>query len=299
VNGPAQDAWDALVRECVRVPLLRRSRMRITDGPGRHAQVALWGFVHVLWAADDLRRVGGHAPLTQLTSMIGRYRRSEGFAATPRTRRRFFDDNAWLGLVALSLGDRALAARALAFVRTGEHPGGGIRWVEDGSSRNTCSTASAAWLAASLGDAELSNRLMAWVDATLRGADGLYADRIEGGRVDPTIFSYNQGAAAAALQAIGRGRDAVATARASLAVFDGERLWHEPPPFSAIWFRASLAIPSVADDARRRLSGFVDHLLADARDPATGLFTRGGLASYDGSTTIDQAAIVQLLTIGS
>ena len=34
-----------------------------------------------------------------------------------------------------------------------------------------------------------------------------------------------------------------------------------------------------------------------ALDPTTGLFTAGGVGSYDGSVTIDQAATVQLLAM--
>ena len=99
--------------------------------------------------------------------------------------------------------DRPLAAEALAFVRTGEDPAGGVRWVEDAASRNTCSTASAAWLALELGDRAFAERAMDWLDATLRTDEGLYQDRLEEGRIDPTIWSYNQGAAVAALAPVG------------------------------------------------------------------------------------------------
>jgi hypothetical protein len=40
-------------------------------------------------------------------------------------------------------------------------------------------------------------------------------------------------------------------------------------------------------------------LLREALDPGTGLFTRGALGSYDRTTTIDQAAIVQILAMWS
>ena len=54
----------------------------------------------------------------------------------------------------------------------------------------------------------------------------------------------------------------------------------------------------MAEEARSALSRFVERLISDARDPTSGLFTRGGLGSYDGTRTIDQAAIVQLLAMG-
>jgi hypothetical protein len=296
VTDAALDAWRALERASFRRTLIRR-RLRVTDGPGRLAQVALWGFVHVLWAATDVVALGHGVPLDELTALIGLYRRRDGFAASPRTRRRFFDDDAWLGLVALRSGDRALARTILRFVRTGEHPDGGVRWAEGASSRNTCSTASAAWLAASLGETDLAGRWMDWLDATLRDHDGLYADNIDGDRIEPTVFSYNQGAAVAALHLLGRDRDAAATARASLTVFDGERLWREPPPFAVIWFRALLGAPFVSEQAADVHARYADRLIREARDPADGLFTRGGVGSYDGTRTIDQAAIVQLLAM--
>jgi hypothetical protein len=296
VIDDAVDAWRALERASFRRTWFLR-QLRVTDGPGHRAQVALWGLVHVLWAANDLRALGGDAPIDQLVELIERHRRGDGYAAKPRTRRRYYDDNAWLGLVAAALGDRALASRTLAFVRTGEHPGGGVDWVEGGSSRNTCSTASAAWLAALLGETALAERWIGWLEATLRGPDGLYSDQVDAGRVDPTIFSYNQGAVVAALHAVGRDRDAVATARASLAVFDGERLWREPPPFAAIWFRALLGVPAVAERAHEVLGRYAERLVREARDPVTGLFMRGGVGTYDGTRTIDQAAVVQVLAM--
>ena len=296
MTDPALDSWAALERASFRRTWFRR-RLRITDGPGRRAQVALWGFVHVLWAANELRGLGHDVPIDELADLIEDYRRGDGYAAKPRTRRRYYDDNAWLGLVALGLGDRARARRILDFVRTGEDLAGGLRWVEDASTRNTCSTASAAWLAARLDEPVIAARWIDWLNAALRGEDGLYLDRVEDGRIDPTVFSYNQGAAVAALHALGRDRDAVATARASLAVFDGERLWREPPPFNAIWFRALLGVPPVGDQTRDALRRYTARLIDQARDPATGLFTRGGVGTYDGTYTIDQAAVVQMLAM--
>jgi len=269
----------------------------VTDGPRRRRQAALWGLVHVLWAATDLRDLGFEVPLGDLIDLVKTFRRGAGFAAKPRTRRRYFDDNAWLGLVALALPEPELARELLPFVQTGEDPSGGILWVEGGTSRNTCSTASAAWLASSLGDDAFALRAMEWLDATLRGPDGLYADHIDGASVDPKVFSYNQGASIAALRMLGRTEQADATARSSLALFRAERLWQEPPPFLAIWFRALLALPAARSGASSLMASYVERLLGEALDPGTGLFTRGGLGSYDRTTTIDQAAIIQILAM--
>src|SRR6476469_4698161 len=276
-DQPEHDAWDALVRSAFRRTW--RGRLRVTDGPRRRRQAALWGLVHVLWAATDLRDLG--------------------FAAKPRTRLRYFDDNAWLGLVALALPEPELARELLAFVQTGEDPSGGILWVEGGTSRHTCSTASAAWLASSVGDDVFALRATEWLNTTLRGPDGLYADHVDGARIDPAVFSYNQGASVAALRMLGRAEQADATARSSLALFRAERLWREPPPFVAIWFRALLALPAARPEASSLMSSYVERLLREAVDPGTGLFTRGGLGSYDRTTTIDQAAIVQILAMRS
>jgi len=254
--------------------------------------------VHVLWAIGDLRRLGAVAgAASDIVNMVDRYRWRGGFAAKPRGRRRFFDDDAWLGLAAVHLDDRALAAEALAFVRTGEDPAGGVRWVENAETRNTCSTASAAWLALELGDRAFAERAMDWLNATLRTDEGLYRDRLEGGVIDPTIWSYNQGAAVAALRQLGRSDAATSAATSSLALFTGDRLWREPPPFLAIWFRALLRDPVASSEAMRRLVAHTDRLLTEALDPATGLCRAGGVGSYDGSTTIDQAATVQMLAM--
>jgi hypothetical protein len=142
-----------------------------------------------------------------------------------------------------------------------------------------------------------ADRAMDWLDATLRTDEQLYLDRIDGDVIDPTIWSYNQGAAVAVLGLLGRSDAAAATATASLRLFTGDRLWREPPPFLAIWFRALLRDPVARREAARALIAHTDRLLAEALDPATGLFTAGGVGSYDGSTTIDQAATVQMLTM--
>ena len=285
------DAWAAL-------ELTSFSKRRgVLETAGSRHRASLWTFVHILWALGDLRRLGAApAGASDIVNMVDRYRWRGGFAAKPRGRRRFFDDDAWLGLAAIHLDDRSLAAEALAFVRTGEDPAGGVRWVENAETRNTCSTASAAWLALELGDRAFADRAMDWLDA-LRTDDGLYQDRLEGGVIDPTIWSYNQGAAVAALRLLGRADDATTTATASLELFTGDRLWREPPPFLAIWFRALLRDPVASPEAMRRLVAHTDRLLSEALDPATGLFRAGGVGSYDGSTTIDQAATVQMLAM--
>ena len=292
MSDAVSDAWAALARTA-----RPRRRALFLDTAGHRGVASLWTLVHVLWALGDLRRLGIGSETKDIVKMVDRYRWDGGFAARPRTRRRFFDDDAWLGLAAVHLGDRSLAAQALTFVRTGEDPAGGIRWAEGATSRNTCSTASAAWLALELGDPWFASGAMDWLALVLRNDEGLYQDRIDGDVIDPTIWSYNQGAAIAALRMLGRAEAAATTVAASLRLFTGERLWREPPPFLAIWFRALLRDPVARGEVAGTLIAHTDRLLAEALDPATGLFTAGGVGSYDGSTTIDQAATVQLLAM--
>jgi hypothetical protein len=189
------------------------------------------------------------------------------------------------------------------------HPDGGIRWREAHESRNACSTAPTAELVLALdppGGLVLARELASWVDETLLRNDGLVADRIEGSSVEPTAWSYNQGSAIGMYRLLAERTEdasyrarAVRLAHASLDAFGPERAWTEPPPFLVIWFRELLALGDVADEARSRLTAHVDRLLAEAKDPATGLFTAGGVGSYDGRPTIDQAAIVQLFALAA
>src|SRR5204863_5096332 len=92
--------------------------------------------------------------------------------------RRYFDDNAWLGLVSLRLAevtgdgsDRERGGALAEFVRSGEDPDGGVRWVEGETTRNTCSTAPAAWLGMVADPARsraFAERSMGWLVRTLR-----------------------------------------------------------------------------------------------------------------------------------
>lgn len=303
MSDTIQQGWAALERTAFRRGPRGLSVRELWRGRG---PATLWTLVHVLWAACDLHDLGRGAPVDELAAVLDRYRSDGAYAATPHGRR-FYDDNAWLGLVSLRLGRAtgreehlARARGAEAYVRTGEDPEGGVRWVEGSTTRNTCSTAAAAWLALLAGGPNgrvFAERAMSWLVSTLRGADDLFADRLDQGRVEPTVWSYNQGAAVAALRLLGRDDDADRTAKASLATFHGERRWREPPPFLAIWFRALVHDPSSRPSAVRALREHVDELLRSAHDDTTGLFTRGGVGSYDGRTTIDHAAAIELLAL--
>jgi hypothetical protein len=294
----ALEAWAALARDTFR----RRWRSaRVLDGPkGRPA--AAWPLAHVLWAAAEVQALGGDPSIELLAEALRPLRSGDGFAATPRGTR-YFDDNAWLGLAFLRLdattGDPAWrpAAQGLArFVAQGEDPDGGVRWAEGSSSRNTCSTASAAWLVADAGTPAAPaapSRWMDWLDRTLRRPDGLYWDRIDGGVVHDEVWTYNQGAALAACRSLGRPIEALRGA--ILVHWSAQELWREPPAFAVIAYRALLAGPD-PDEVIERWDPYLHRLVAEAREP-TGWFRGGGVGRYDERPTLDQAAVAQLFAL--
>jgi hypothetical protein len=189
-----------------------------------------------------------------------------------------------------------------------------MRWVERRRTRHTCSAAPAAQLALRLhladGDDEtlmFARRTLAWLDATLRMRGGLYADHVDPrGKVAQTLWTYNQGAPVGAHLLVNRatGDDdaldlARATARASLRRFGADRRWRHPPVFNAVWFRNLVAldaggsrVPALA----RALDDYLSRAWREGRDD-TGLFTSGGIGSYDGAPAIDTGGIVQLLAL--
>jgi Glycosyl hydrolase family 76 len=282
----------------------------------------VWPVSQVLAAAIDLAELtGAYDDAERLVLGLRPYAAGDGFLPAPGDRRRYYDDNAWIGLCFAQLHGQTGEARWLRrartvfrFVREGQDPDGGVRWVERRRARHTCAAAPAAQLALRLhladGDEEpleFARRTLTWLDATLRGRGGLYADHVDPrGRVDRSLWTYNQGSPAGALwllhvatadaEALERAR---ATAGASLRRFDDERTWRHPPVFNAVWFRNLLAL----DAAAARIPGLgaaLDTYLTRAwrlgRD-AGGLFTAGSIGSYDGTPAIDAAGLTQLLAL--
>jgi hypothetical protein len=320
-DGRALEAWRALLATCAERD---GDVLRLREGPARRGPASAWPLSQAISAGVDLL-AAGHDVGDDLGGLIRSLRplsrRDGGWAPTPRARRRYFDDNAWIGLAAARLhaatGERRhldRARRALAFVRRGEDPEGGVRWAEGRRPRNTCATAPAALLALRIHGATrdadqlaFAERALVWLDATLRRPDHLYADRIDGSRVEPTIWSYNQGMPAAAhawrYRATGDPvalEAARATSVAAVAwLARDDRLWHQPPVFNAIALRGLLAVhdiepvPGLPD----MVDGYLERAWTQARDPETGLFTRHGIGSYDGRPAIDQAGFVQLAVV--
>src|SRR5262245_19302822 len=98
---------------------------RVLDGP-RGKPAAAWPLAHVLLAAAEVTALGGEPPISALDEALGGLRSGAGYVAVPRDKR-YFDDNAWLGLAFLRLGRvfddpawRDRAGELARFVKTGE-----------------------------------------------------------------------------------------------------------------------------------------------------------------------------------
>jgi predicted alpha-1,6-mannanase (GH76 family) len=258
-----------------------------------------------------------------LLRALERYRSAHGYGPFPGDRARYYDDNAWIALDLLQLHatihDDELLSQAIdlfGFLREGEGPAGGIYWVEGERSRNTCSTGPTAQVALRLFDAtgddryhDFAERQMSFLDRQLRDERGLYRDHVAGdGSVEPTIWSYNQGTPMGASVLLARitGEKewldrALVTARATAHHFSGDGWWRQAPVFNAVYFRNLLALVATAPDAELLggLDDYLERVWASARHRRTGLFVEGGIGSYDGNLTIDQAGLTQLFAFRS
>ncbi|MES2427353.1 MAG: glycoside hydrolase family 76 protein [Bacteroidota bacterium] len=121
---------------------------------------------------------------------------AEAYAVYPGTGdERYFDDNVWVGLDMIDLYvltknadylSRAKLVWNFLLTGTDNKMGGGVYWKEGGNSKNTCSTAPTAVLAAKLYQAtneaaylKSAKDLYAWTKATLQDpADYLYWDNV-------------------------------------------------------------------------------------------------------------------------
>lgn len=306
-------AWAALERACLRTdrdgPVLSEPAHGLHRSRPAHA----WPLSQVLHAAALLQAAGVPVPFEPLVRSLEHYRAGAGFTATPGRGPRYVDDNAWIGLALVQGGRTADARPVLGFVGQGRTPAGGFRWREDLPSVHACSTGSAGLLALAAGGPDpdalgVAEAALAFLEGPLRRADGLVADHLDGeGRLDPTTWAYNQGLAVGLhVELVARGRAAGdldrarALAAATLdhfAVDDG--LWRQPAAFTAVLLRLLLRLHAADGDPRwpQAVFGYVDRVWAEARDPASGLFTEGGLGRYGDGVALDQAAVVQLLAL--
>lgn len=254
------------------------------------------------------------------------YRDGDGFVGGTGLGDRYYDDNEWIGLAAMqaytATGDSRYlhhAERTFRMVETGAHPDGGMYWHEqDRSGRHTCSTAPAGELAMQLYEATGEQRYLrfaseqaSWLAQNLRLPSGMYADAVtDAGSVNADTLTYNQGAPIGLDVQLYRATGdrayldrARSTADATIASFQGDRLWKQPPAFNAIFFRNLLALHAVAPDPRyvQAVDSYLDRVWSEARNPDTGLFDQGDIGYYyfaDGpGNVLDQAAITQLFAI--
>lgn len=302
----SEAAWDALARSAL---VTRRGRLVVRE-PGGLRAVPLWPFSQVLHAAVLV----GADELPALRGSLEQYRRGSAYAERPSNRRRYYDDNAWIALALLDAGDADSVARVLAFLREGCVPladgSVGVRWVEGGDTLNACSTGAtglvALRLATTVSEAgerasllELAAACAAFLEGLVDG-DGLVADhRRPDGSVDPGVYTYNQGLLVGLLAGLGRADDALALALRVMGAFDDERLWSHAPAFDAILVRELLRLDAPHSGARVRswCEAYLERVWTQARDPATGLFTAGGIGRYDDGTVLDHAGLAAAMAV--
>jgi hypothetical protein len=254
---------------------------------------------------------------------------------------RYYDDNAWIGLAFMQAygqsqdpSKKALylskAEEVFQFLKTGQQADGGLVWVEKDAhpTYNTCAEAPAVELALRLHMAthphDLQDSHFQFADKVYQNMQknllisdgpnaGLYADNIDTGlkqRKDD-IWAYNEGTPVGAsvlmYQATGKTAyldQARQTAKASLDYFaQSDRLWKQPPVFTAIYARNLAQLDAVAPDPafHQMLEGYNSRTWSDALNSQSALFDRTGgdeIGHYGGGpgdiSTLDQASLVQL-----
>ena len=312
-------SWQSLSTACLRPG--DAGSLAVREWPGGRNLAPVWSVSQVLAAAIDLAELtGDYDDVERLVVGLRPYAAGDGYVPAPGDRRRYYDDNAWIGLCFAQLHLQTdegrwlrRARKVFRFVRAGQDPDGGMRWVERRRTRHTCSAAPAAQLALRMhladgDDATLgfARRTLAWLDRTLRVRGGLYADHIGRHGVNTALWTYNQGAPVGAhvLLHIATGDEtalaqARSTATASLRRFGPDRTWRHPPVFNAVWFRNLLALDasgSRVEGLPAALDAYLTRAWRGGRDD-DGLFTTGGIGSYDGTPAIDAGGLVQLLAL--
>jgi Glycosyl hydrolase family 76 len=204
---------------------------------------------------------------------------------------KYYDDNAWVGIELARIYEQNHEAAVLggaegimAFEMAGwdTQPGvvcpGGIPFSNsaEGIERNTVTNAPTAELGLQLyrltGNAQylqFAEMAYEWVRACLIEPNGLYADHIGlRGKVEPTEWSYNQGAMIGAgvmlYQATGNSAylyQARQTAKAAIGYYSSERLGQENPFFVSVYFRNMLYLDSVTHDppGTKLVQGYVNY----------------------------------------
>lgn len=318
-------SWEALLTR------MGGSPTHLKDSPTALSTATVWPYGQAMAAALDQAKVSGdYGDFEAMVQQLEQYRADGGgYHPGQGGGDRFFDDNAWLGLVFAQAHQQVSnplkqaeylhkAQSIFEFLQTGITSDGGILWKEnaDRPSYNTCALGPTIELALRLHEATGQNSYLqqarsldSFMDAHLRLSSGLYADNIglQLNDLDPALYSYNQGTPAGAKMLLYRAtgeehylQDAQQTARAALDHYQQEgRLWQHSPAFNAILFRNLLQVPGV--EARTVMDQYLERTWQETLDPNSGLFNReAGQGSYEhgkGLQMIDQAGLVQLYAL--
>lgn len=304
----------------------------LKERPG-DGTITVWPYGQVMTAALNQAKLSGdYTDFNQLVEGLERYRHPDGGYSPSPGRfgfhgNRFMDDNAWLGLVFVQAAQQQPdashldKAREIAdFLLRSRNADGGLIWEEGNKnpSYNTATFGPTIELTLRLyrltGEEKYRDaaaKMTEIMDRELRRPDGLYADNLDlkSGRVEPTIWSYNQGTPVGAhllwydiTGDVSHLNKANETARAALNHYGEEGLWKQPPAFNAIFFRNILKLEDPTAD--ESIDGYLERAWAEALDPDTGLFNKPdhGMGSYEGHgnvSTLDQAALTQVLALRS
>jgi rhamnogalacturonyl hydrolase YesR len=146
-----------------------------------------------------------------------------------------------------------------------------------------------------------------WVDAYLRGTNGLYGDHVDlAGVVEPGQLTYNQGTmigGSVLLYRVTQDPAYLVRARAiadtSLDVFGAD--FSQQPVYNAVFFRNLLLLEAETGDERYRaaMQAYADHVWDDLRDASSGLFNfaYGRNRTLEPHRLVDQAAMLQIYAL--
>jgi len=237
---------------------------------------------------------------------------------------RYVDDNAW---IALALEQHALLAPSesgavgapddlLRWLLAAQMHNGGVVWREGPTGLHACSTGATGLAAAR---AFLRTRDRSLLEAAARAADflhdvlrvhggdndGLIADNVDAaGRIEPTLWTYNQGLAIGldvVLHQTGQSgalERAERTAAAVMRWAERDTLWSQPPCFNAVLMRNLRLLHHESPDAA--LATFIDDYTERVLDHlATGSVKDDHRGAYPGSSVIDRAGDVQVCALAA
>jgi hypothetical protein len=259
--------------------------------PGDRPYVNLWPYTGLVGALNALAAQPGQKEkyendlrrsLQEFDDYYDPQGRPAGYDSYIRSQgggQKYYDDNEWVGLEFVRayqlLGDQVYldkAKEAFAFAVSGwnEAMGGGIYWRQgDDNTKNTCSNAPAAVLAAQLyqltGEKtylDWALKILDWLKVLRPPDGGAFWDNIsKNGHIDPSTYTYNTGTAlhAYALLYAATGQaeyldESRSLAKASLQEFapksreDQTHLFPASPWFNAILLRGYLALYQVDPD---------------------------------------------------